>query len=196
MTTNLKFLGAVVLGALVALTGFAFYYTASANPPAFKRAQSAAATSTLAYMTAGTATTTSPVFDGGEGNSFGHDSAAFAVQFTGSSTLSQLQIAFEYAHDTPGYNCASTPTACDWYGNTLYNQATTSPAQNITTAQTNLFNFASTSVQGGVVGITNRNLRIIDVKTPTRYVRAVMTLPPGSLNGAVWGEFIGKKQVQ
>jgi len=186
-----------MVGALIALTAFGFYYTASANPLGFFRTSSVdgVATTSPAYMTPGTATTTK-YFDTGSSNNFATDNAVFALQFTGSSTDSSVSVAFEYAAGVDGSNCKTTPTACDWYKDGTLDIAgfsTTSQASNVTVPNSFTMSFASTT-QGGAVGSSTRALRLITAPTYTRYIRAVITMPAGSLNGAVWGEFIGKKQ--
>lgn len=178
----------------VLLGMLAFVFTAHANPSFFYRSISASvATTTVTYMTPGTATSTE-ILDTGAGAAGSVDSGVLAVQFTGSSTLSYLNVAFEYTQGGNGLDCYNAPNSCDWYGSSLYAQSTSTATGQAVAAQNFNLQFASSSVQGAVGGITGRNLRLIEVKTPTRYVRAVFTLPPGSLNGALWKEFITKRQ--
>lgn len=164
---------------------------AHANPSFFApQAVSATATSTLTYIIPGTATTTI-VYDAynlnGTNQSSPSDSVAadgvtLAVQLTASSTNTALAINLEYSQDN-----------IDWYQSELSTQATTTPVQNVTIAQSYLWAFASTTPGMGAPAGT-RQMKVISVQTPVRYVRAVFTIPVGSTNGAIWAAFIPKKQ--
>lgn len=197
MTIAKKFpIISTILATLFVVALLAFATPAHANPTGLQRSNQTATTSVV-YMTPGTATTTY-YYDAGQGNNFGADSAAFLVQLTGSSTpLSVLNVTMEYAN--PGLNgadCDVNPNACDWYRDTLYPApfGTTTPTQTLSIPTSYNIAMASTTV-GGAAGIAPRTTRIIAVPMPTRYVRAVLTLAIGGANGAVWGEFTGKKQV-
>lgn len=191
MAINLKYIAAILLGiGLILSLGIAV----KANPSFFlvqNNGITSTATTSVAYMTAGTATTTY-YMDTGAGTAGSTDGAVFRTLLVGSSTASSINIAIEYANG--GGDCITTPTSCEWFSDTL-NGATTTLSRNISTLNTYLLNYASTTV-GGAAGTGNgRNTRIFRVETPVRYLRAVITMPIGSLNGAVWGEFIGKRQV-
>lgn len=178
----------LVVGGCIALAGFLFYYTTvSANPSNFLRLQSASATSSISYLTPGTATTTL-TFDSGAGASQGADTAVLLEQFVGSSTTAVLNTDIQYSQD-----------GIDWYasgfaGNVETISATSSPSIGIVMQFT--FPFASSTINRSVV--TNANsatsTRAIRIPMPTRYVRAVFTVPAGSTNGAVWAEFVAKRQ--
>lgn len=180
------------------VTAFALFSTVKANPSFFVRQNNGTTTTastTVTYMTAGTATTTK-YFDAGVAGAQAVDNAVFLTQLTGSSTGAVLNVAFEYAMPTSGADCIATPTACDWYADALFANTNASSTQKYSINNANAFalTFASTT-QGGAAGRGDgRILRAVTVPTPTRYVRAVMTLPSGSTNGAVWGEFTGKRQ--
>jgi len=184
MTITLKLTAAAVAGAFIALAGFAFYYTVSANPAFFPvGAASAAATSSPVYMTPGTATTTVTQAAYANGNNTGLNSASLLLQFTGSSTASSINVAFEYSEDN-----------VDWYRDSLLgNISTTSNNASLAVPNNYLLPFASTTV-GGVIGTASRTTRIITVETPAQYVRAVITMPVGSQNGAVWAKFLPVKE--
>lgn len=165
---------------------------AKANPSTLQRAQTTTCgaftgSSTPTYMTAGTATTTY-TYDSFCGGATSADSAALLVQFAGASPAAVLNADVQYSQD-----------GIDWYaigyaGGSDVNSATSSPS--IGTVQQLTFPFASSTISRGVV--TNANsatsTRIIRLPTPTRFTRVLFTLPVGSTNGAVWAEFVGKKQ--
>lgn len=182
-----------VIAAIVVL-GFLRINTASANPSQII-ASNTTATTTLSYMTTGTATTTYYMDAQDDGGSVA-DTAVFLLNFVGSSTASSINIAYEYAQDNSGLDCVNNPTKCEWYADVLnFPNATTTPSIAPLTA-TRVFSlpYASTTV-GGIGGTGNsRNTRILTVLTPSRYVRAVITMPLASLNGAVWGNFLRKRQ--
>lgn len=158
-------------------TAFLFWgITVHATPTYFLgSAGTGAATTTLVYQTAGAATTTE-VFDAGKSLTTAADSAVLLLQFVGSSTAATQRTIIEYAQGENGLDCLVTPSSCDWY----FGFSTTTNA---------LGNKA-----GGAVGISSTTSNIITVPTPTRYVRAVLSIPGGGVNGAVWAKFIAKKQ--
>ncbi len=86
--------------------------TAFANPSGFANATSTAvATTTLKYMTPGTGTSTTPVYDAyaqtfAGGSTSKADAAGLLVQFTASSSVSVLSANVEYSQD-----------GIDWYRN-------------------------------------------------------------------------------
>lgn len=187
MTLKLRYISIGLCMAAIFVTAFALFYVAKANPSFFLRANSTAcgsltATTTRAFMSQGAATTTY-TYDTGCAAAGSVDRAVFLAQFTGSSTVSAVQIAFEYSQDNQ-----------DWYGDRVFTSASTTQSFSINQPNTYLWGFSSSSVSGGVIGSTTVNNRAIDVPTPTRYVRAVVTVPAGALNGAFWAEFVGKRQ--
>lgn len=192
MTHKLKYtaIGAGIAAALLLAT------VAEANPSYFMRLNSgvtSTATTSVSYMTPGTGTTTKYA-DLGVNGAGGADGAVFTEEFLGSSTGATLNTSLEYAQGGNGLDCIATPSSCDWFASGLSDLATTTYAQSIGTAQTFTLPFASTT-QGAAAGSGDgRILRVLTVRTPMRYVRAVMTLPIGSTNGAVWGEFVAKRQ--
>ena len=179
---------------LIAILGFGMYLTAQANPSFFVRQNNgtgSTATTSVVYMSAGAATTTYYLDTQSSGTNNSVDTAHFLGQLTGSSTASSVKVAFEYSQ---GYDCVTTPAGCDWFEDRTFSGATTTQAVNLNTPNSYLWAFSSTSVTGGVACITTVNRRIFEVSAPTRYVRAVVTVPAGTLNSSFWGEFIGKKQ--
>lgn len=171
---------------------------AGANPSFFIVGQAtASATTTLTFMTPGTATTTVVQTATNNGNTMGLNAATLLVQFTGSSTASSLAVSFEYANNDAGVDCSVTPTVCDWYKDGLLGASaivsTTTQIVSLAAATAYTLPFASTTV-GGVLGTASRTTRIINVQTPAQYVRAVFTLPIGSLNGAIYAKFLPTKE--
>lgn len=183
LTINSKvFTGIIVITAAVVMMMFSFIKNTHANPSFFLRSQSASATTTVSYMTPGTATTTSPSFDTGVGAAQGADSAVLLTRFVGSTSAAILNITLEYSQDN-----------IDWYSDRLSAGATTTQAINITQSTTYSLT-AQGNNPGGIGGTASSTLRSIVVPTPTRYVRAVYSIPVGSTNGSVWGEFVAKRQ--
>ena len=175
-----KYLAISAILGLVILVG---YPTVKANPSFFIRQQTNSATSTLAYLSAGTGTTTL-TFDLGASGAQGADSAILNTQFTASSTSSVLKVYLEYSQD-----------GVDWYQNNLGTQATTSAQQDIgTSEQYFLWKFASSTPGYGAITNTNITNKVITIPTPERYVRATYTMPAGSSAGAIWASFVAKRQ--
>ena len=192
MMKNLKYF---IPPALV-LVVLALGVTAYANPfYTGTKARSAAATSTLTYMTAGTGTSTSPVYDSYEvngtnqtngGNLTLPNSVALLVQGKASSTATAFNIQCEFADDLTNGG--------DWYQNEMI--ASTSNPLAIAQPAAFLLNYASTTVGGviAVAGANNTFSKLMECPAPLRYVRAVITIPPGALNGGIWASFVPKKQ--
>jgi ABC-type maltose transport system permease subunit len=155
---------------IIVLVVVAFASIAYANPfyngP---RAASATATTTVTYMTPGTATTT-VVYDSyekiGTNQKVGGDTTlpnfvAVAVQGVSSSSISVLNIACEYSSDN-----------LDWYQNDLF-AATSSGVMPIAAPSTFSYTFASTTLNGVAYG--NKFAKIVQCPVPLQYVRAVVT---------------------
>lgn len=182
--SNYLFAG-LIIGALTALCGFGFYYTASANPSSFLPASStASATSSVVYMTPGAATTTIYHDAYTNGQPRATDSAVLLTQMTASSTSATLGIKVEYAAETPGVNCTTDPTACDWYEDNLLasQNSTSSPVKSIQIANSYSWTAAATT----------RTNKAIEVSTPTRYTRTIYSL--SGANAAIWGQIVPKRQ--
>lgn len=143
----------------------------------------AAATTTVSYMTPGTGTTTLQYDSYGTGQPRATDRAALLVQFTASTSASILGISLEYSQD-----------AVDWYFDNKIPQATTTQAISLQTPTSYSWIFAS-STPGGLPGATfaNRVGKVINVDIPTRYVRAVFT-NTGAAAG-VYASFVPQKQI-
>lgn len=177
--------------AAIFVTAFSLFYVAKANPSFFNRFQTATATTTMAVLVPGISTTTL-VADLGNSAAQGADSGVLALQFLGSSTASTLRVAFEYAQGT---DCVTFPTQCDWYADRTLPIAS-STGVSLTPSQLYTLDFASSTVGGIAMTPANggRLTRIFPFATPTRYVRAVISMPVNSLNGMIWAEFIVKRQ--
>lgn len=151
--------------------------------------QTATATTSPSYMTAGTATT-SLVFDSYiPGANKISDQAVLLIQLVASTTATTLNTNLEYSQD-----------AIDWYqdgGTMAANYATTSKPFDI--SQVNQFKLNYATSTAGLAGIgataTSTLTRVLMLKTPTRYIRAVFTLPVGSAAGGVWAQFLASRQV-
>lgn len=142
------------------------------------------ATTTLNHMSAGNGTTTINFDSRAQGNQKALDSTSLLVQWVGSSTLSQLQVAIECSQD-----------GIDYYQDCVGPRATTSVFR---------MNYASSTALGGrgdggqpteSIGLNQIvNTRVFQIDTPLRHVRAVISTTIGSLDNSVWGQFIGKRQ--
>jgi hypothetical protein len=121
------------------------------------------------------------------------DSAILAVQFTGSSTAAILNIAIERSQD-----------CIDFGGDYLNADATTTQANwldplNLGTALSYQLTYASTTYGGQQLRATSTPFTVLlKIPTPTRCTRAVFTLASSTAanirNGAVWAQFIGKRE--
>jgi hypothetical protein len=194
--------GILSAGILSLVLTFSVSFT-KANPSFFLRGRSAALTTTLNYMTPGAATSTigSLASDGtvlgyldlGQGGAQGADSAVLALQFTGSTTPSNaavatttFSVAIEYSQDN-----------VDWYSDSYSGFGTTTVAQNFTTQHTQTVTLGTQLLNGVLVASSTATKILFNVPTPTKYVRAIVSIPTNvtnNLNGAVWGSFVAKRQ--
>lgn len=175
------------IGFLVAIAlGTAGY--AHANPSFFTSGvrTNSSASSTPSFMTPGTGTSTTPVYDSYlDGSNQSADSAVLLIQFIGSTTVAQVSTSLEYSQDN-----------IDWYSDRLDNGATTTPTINGTINNSFVFS-AQGNTPKAVGGTSSTTLRAFMIKTPTRYIRAVSTLPIGggsNGNGAVWAQIVPSKE--
>lgn len=213
LTLNKKIGIVVGLMFFTFLSLFVFLQKTHANPLSFQRYQTGfpftqRATTSPDFLNPGVATST--IYgDAGQGN-FGFDTASLALQMNASSSLnSTINWRYEYAQDTKGsdgrdVNCASNPTACDWYSDNMYQSGVTvstttgSSLSYVVNSNTYSWTYASSTEScstGNSLLTNNRGCKIFTVPVPTRYIRAVVSAPIGSARSAVWGEFIIKKQV-
>lgn len=185
MKKILLYLGGIVSGA-----GLLFGMTVYANPTLLtSTAQSSSATTTLAYMTPGTATTTvtydvwaeNGTNQTNDGNRLYPDYADLSLYMKASSTLSILVTNVEYSEDK-----------LDWYQNNLETYAAGAIA--VATPNSYTWTFATSTIGGLLNGIgTDVGAKIIRVKAPMRYVRAVVSLT--GANAGVRAKFLPKKQI-
>lgn len=155
----------------------------NANPlqiPYASNCMTSSATTSVKYMSAGTATTTitcdsynlaPSIVDG-----YPMLHAALGIQYVASTSAAQINIAVQYSMD-----------GVDWFDNNLSQLATTTANMNLTTAE-------NITINGNSTSSTTR--KMISIETPTRYVRTVMTIPIGSTNGSVWAQIIPIKEVR
>ena len=143
------------------------------------------ATTSISYMTPGTGTSTATcnMANAGEGTEV-FDFATLAIQFTGSSTASSINIDIEHSQD-----------GIDWYKDTVrvIDASTTPSSFGLDNTTSYSLAFSSSTVGGGA-GTSDITTRVIDVPAVAKYVRAVFSIPAGSQNGAIWGNFVGKTQ--
>lgn len=188
----MKKIYALIILVAIVVTAYAIIKTVDSASPTFVQVNStASATSTLTYLTAGTATTTL-VYDSykynGTGEINGKQTFTLGVQFTGSSTASALAWRYEYSNNG---NCEGDEDACDWYlGNINTNENATSTFYSLYQTH-NLIHASST--MGTMTNAQDRMENIFEVPIMARYVRAVFYVPVGRGNGAFWAEAIGIK---
>lgn len=167
----------------------------NASPEFFLLPNAETATTTVNYMTPGTATTTIYFNSYASGNTTGAKSATLNIQYTATNTASMLKWRYEFARNTSGVDCTVRPTACDWYSETVDLGGTASTTIEVRNFKEYSWLFASSS-QGaaGVATNNNRALKTISVPTPMQYVRAIFYVPTGVSNGGVWASFVAKKE--
>jgi hypothetical protein len=183
---NKKYL--ITIGiALVIIAGIGLSFTrpADANPVSSTCGESSSATSSPNYMTPGTGTTTITCLVQPP-NASGAVEAFVAINRTASSTASDIKIDIEYSMD--GVN---------WYSNNTSDLGTTTPQIALAPTQSFILRFASSTLPGGgqIPVPNNREARIFKIATPTKYVRAVISVPIGSLNSGVYASIITRKDI-
>lgn len=195
MTLKAKYLGLGIITATVFVVAFSLFYVAKANPLFFIRSSNTSttfptATTTQAFFANGGGLgTTTLAFDLGVGGSQGADGAALLIQLTSTTSQPVLNVDIQYSQDN-----------VDWYqspvGMDYQNYATSTV--NIGQVQALQLVFASSTVNRSTPSpFTNAGTttpRIVNIKTPTRYVRAVFYTAVGSAPAALWAEFVAKRQ--
>lgn len=182
---RMKFIKSLSILGLVVIIGFVAQ-PVHAQPLQFvPTVQTAPATTTLSYMTPGTATTTLTYDSFLNGQIKGINQGVLLTQFTASSTGTIFNINIEDSQD-----------GIDWYkDNTNAIAATTSLPYALNTVNSYTFPFASTSADGAPVAANNKtSFKAVTIDFPTRFVRIFYTLVLGGNNGAVWGQFISERQ--
>lgn len=189
ITNTTKVLALVGLVAIALVSTLLFARSAEANPDSFFRAQSSPATTTLNYLSPGAGTTTLATLDASQGNTFGFGSAALLVQLQGSTTPFTNT---NYATTTYRVDFEYSQNGIDWA-----RPVASSTVSNSVGPQGFFITLGETTIGGVKVATTSPTIRIFTVPTPTRFVRPVISIPIGSpSNGAVWGEWVAKKEVQ
>ena len=165
----------IITGAILSLVLMFSVSFVKANPSYFIRSGNGVPSVPLGYLSPGAGTTTIAAFDLGQNGAQGADSAILALQFTGSTTPNNAAVA------TTTYNVALeySQDNSDWYYNGALATTTT---------------LGWETIKGVLVASTTATKEFVTVLTPTRYVRAIVTIPSGSTNGSVWAEFIAKRQ--
>lgn len=191
---------------IIGLSLSAFAMKAGANPSGFYQSYintapgvaGNIATTSVVYMTPGTATSTIYWDSSLSGASAqGSESAALTVQLTGSSTATVLQMNQEFAQGASGVNCVATPGNCDWYQLSptgLNGYATTTIPMTFDQVAQLTWKTSTSSPAGLGVAGTNVDTRIVMIQTPTKYTRVVFTLKIGGANASVWADIVAKKQ--
>ena len=179
----------LILTGILALVFGGWGMMAQANPSQFTKgdcATSTTATTTLAsYMTPGTGTSTLTCQMALTGQDAA-DSATLMFYFNASSTLSVLNMKVEYSND-----------GTNWFENNmgdLTDVGTSTAAASIGAVKSMTLQYASSTPGGANAALRNYISRIIEVKTPTPYVRVVFSAT--GANSAVWAQFLGKKQIK
>lgn len=166
-----------------------------ANPSYFQRsAGTSSATTSRAYLTPGTGTTTE-TFNVSNGSSQAMDSATLYLFLIGSSTNPTV-----YATTTYNIAIEYSDNCIDWGGDTYIDggaTATTSQSQVINGSFTRQVTLPGlgTSIGGTLIATTTGIVRLLNVPTPTKCVRAVASIPAGSTNGSLWMQFVGKREL-
>lgn len=201
MIYKARYIGIGALMALMLTLVFSTVVTVKANPSFFlvqNNGLTTTATTSLTYMTAGTATSTTRVIDAGAGGAQGADSGVLALQFTGSSTptnaataTTTYNVTIEYARGGQG-DCVANPTICSWYSDNTFASSTVS--QVISSPVVRQIQLGTQTLAGVLLSSSTPTAVLVNVPMPTRYARAVISIQPGSTNGAVWAEFIDKRQ--
>lgn len=184
-----------VIAAAVLWVSFSstFVNYASANPSGTLSTSTApfnSATSSAVYIVAGTATTTTTFDSQADGGALA-DTAHLLLMMTGSSTSSILNVSFEYSDDN-----------LNWFSDFTNFAATTSLSVNLNLPKSYVWQYASSSpnlIGGVAIGSTTSIpiTRVFFVPTPTRYVRAILTVPglPTTVGQSqVWARWAAKRE--
>lgn len=143
--------------------------------------KTATATSTVRYMRPGVATTTITCNIATLGLGVDSlDTAKLEMFFHSSSTATTLNWMYEYSTD-----------GVDWYRDNI-SQVSTSTKVFANGAIYSWTFASSTKDSTGVLLATST--KMVDLPTPTRWVRVIFTLPIGSLNGGIWAGVVGKAE--
>lgn len=185
MTTHLKLIG---IGSILLVMGFLLSaYIAKANPSFFIQNTSSSATAcsltastTRTWMTGGTATTTIALNASGCGGSQAIDSAELLLYRFAAAPTSKTNVTIQFSQ-----NCDATSP--DWYfATSSIGTFTSVPSQMSWT-------FASSTI-GGEIAASDFDTVAIPITTPTKCVRAILTVPVGAASSSIYADFVGKRQ--
>ena len=191
MTKSLGYFGLIAVGILMGLTAFGIYYTASANPSRVQQpvtcstqgtaADTVLATTSVTYLSlTATSTITCNMATAGDGTQV-WDSAMLNIQLTASSTGTLLCRRVSYSYD-----------GVDYYPlqRTLTASTATSSRESITWAE-DCFSFASSTNSdfGGSLTLMKTSA---EVPVLNRFVKVEFYRFPGTWQGAVWANLVGK----
>ena len=181
---SFKIFIAVAILVLAGFIGGTAIKVARANPsrvqaPASCTTSGTFSTTSVSFMTAGTATTTITCNMGlaGDGTEV-FDSAILAIQHHASSTTGS----------TLGWNIELSNDAYDWYAFDSATSTINGPGEVIRWTQ------LSTSTQDNIANNNSRRLKSLNIPVEAKYVRVNFFVPIGSLNSAVWAQIIGKAE--
>lgn|SRR3990167_7475312 len=204
MSRTQKIFFAVFLVAGLLFGGYTFFLLsqkAAANPSAVGQSgqgvlSTSSATGTPQFMTPGAATSTLTLDQINKVSTtslritrtdsigqIGYDQSWLALQMTGSSSVSSfLDLTWEYSND----------------GVDFYRDIATSTNQRFAYSSTTPNGIGGQSVGNlpkyqGTGNITNAFLVEVP-KLPARYIRAVLTVPAGSLNSTNWGQYFTRQE--
>ena len=163
-----------IIAGIVGFIGIlAFASVSSANPSFFPpTVQTGAATTSVAYLAAGSGNTTL-IFDSytTTGSTYKTDKATLLLQTAASSTSSVFNVSFQFSQD-----------GIDYYADNLDQGATTTTSRNISLANSYVWTAAGTATSSKAISIT----------TPTRYVKAIVSVSGAA--GAVWQQIVPVKE--
>lgn len=167
---------------------FGFPQTSHGNPSLYIQTSgtsttqnSLVATSSVAWQTAGNATSTI-VMNGSLGTVSALDSATLLLYRKGSGGGSKTKVTVEYSQ-----NCDATIP--DWYVASTTNTLTTG----MPFVNGFVWQFASSSI-GSSVNPSDFDTIALAIPTPTKCLRAILSVPVGAASSSVWGELVAKRE--
>lgn len=196
MSITNKILAGLLFAALAVVGAASFGIYAKANPSFFIRSSNTStvfpsATTTTTYFNAGGVSTTTLAFDLGVGGAQGADSASLLVQLTSTTSQPTLNIDIQYSQDNVDWYAANLASDFQQYAT---GTPTIGPVQTIQFLfSTSTINRTAAALNGTATSSTNR---IVNLKVPTRYIRAINYITPGTGSTAalLWEEFVAKRQ--
>lgn len=168
-----------------------FAVVVHANPSFFSaKAQTGAATTTIAFMGPGTGTTTltydayglngTNQVDPGR-NTSKAESFFLGIQYTASGTAPTLRMRQEFSDD-----------GIDWYPDNLSISVATTT--NIITPFRDYSFTMSTTTDNGGSGTASRVHTSLRLTSPTRFTRMIFSVPTGGGTGGLWAQVVPNKE--